>query len=133
MSLTTTRTLLQCLCIMTLLFTTTHKGHAEELEMGGSPYHCPEEHVYIYCGELHSDYDYYGYPKALYGHEKDVHIYPPTIHEELDACGRGKIVRKWKIKYHYDWLWCEQTIHIKDKYGSGFDGKNHTKNKKKDK
>ena len=37
-------------------------------ELGGNPFHCPEEHVYIYCGELHDDYDYYGYPKAAYGY-----------------------------------------------------------------
>lgn len=98
------------------LITSTH-GLAYD---GGSPFHCPDEHVYIHCGELHEDLDYYGYPKAKYGYKISVH--GPEVHKHLDECGRGKIVRKWKIKYHYDWYWCEQTIHIKDPYGYGFDG-----------
>jgi hypothetical protein len=120
MSLTATRTILQYLCVLSLFsFSATLQGE----EMGGNPYHCPEEHVYVYCGELHSNYDYYGYPKATYGYGSEITIQGPWTEEYLDKCGKGKIIRKWKIKYHYETYWCEQTIHITDPYGSaGFDG-----------
>ncbi len=106
-----------CLALYTSGF-----GIAESsAEVGGAPFHCPKEHVYIHCGELHDNLDYYGYPKAAYGHH--ITVEGPHTEKYLDACGKGKIKRKWKIKYHYDWYWCEQTIHIKDPYGSkAFDG-----------
>ena len=122
MSRTITRTLLQCFLLsgMALIFLT-NNVQAAESALGGNPYHCPEEHVYLQCGELHDNLDYYGYPKAAYGY--NVHIYGPWTEKWLDKCGRGKIIRKWKIKYHYDEYWCQQTIHIKDGYGGhAFDG-----------
>ncbi|NND31601.1 MAG: hypothetical protein HKN76_03350, partial [Saprospiraceae bacterium] len=122
MSLTTTRSFLQYGCVLAIFCTSLTSSISA---MGGSPYQCPKEHVYINCGELHSDYDYYGYPKATYGYGSQITIHGPYTEEYLDKCGRGKIIRKWKIKYHYETYWCEQTIHITDPYGSsGFDG-NH--------
>ncbi|MBK8506417.1 MAG: hypothetical protein IPL46_31995 [Saprospiraceae bacterium] len=120
MNLTSTRTILQCILAFVIVFNLAQLSNASE--MGANPYQCPEEHVYIYCGELHSNYDYYGYPKAAYGYGNEITIYGPYTDEYLDDCGRGKIIRKWKIKYHYDWYWCEQTIHISDPYGKTFDG-----------
>lgn len=120
MNLTSTRTFLQCLLALSLGALSGTNILAGEL--GGNPFHCPEEHVYIYCGELHSNLDYYGYPKPAYGYGKDIIIYGPYTEKYLDDCGRGKIIRKWKIKYHYDYYWCTQTIHIKDPYGETFDG-----------
>lgn len=119
MNLTSTRTILRGLMATAFLLTYTAM---QASEMGGNPFHCPEEHVYLHCGELHDNYDYYGYPKPAYGYGHDVIIYGPYTTEYLDHCGRGKIIRKWKIKYHYDWYWCEQTIHISDPYGQTFDG-----------
>ncbi|MCB0689864.1 MAG: T9SS type A sorting domain-containing protein [Saprospiraceae bacterium] len=121
MNLTNTRTIMQTFLASAILFTLSTASLTAG-EMGGNPYQCPEEHVYLHCGELHSNYDYYGYPKAAYGYGQDVVIYGPYTEEYLDQCGRGKIIRKWKIKYHYDWYWCQQTIHISDPYGQAFDG-----------
>ncbi len=88
---------------------------------GGIPFKCPEEHIYVYCGELYDNLDHYGYPKA-YGYDK-IHVEGPWVTKHLDKCGKGKIIRKWKVKYHYDWYWCEQTIHITDPHGGhGFNG-----------
>ena len=119
MNLKVTKPLFKCLVALTagLIFSTVTMAS----EMDGLPFHCPKEHVYINCGELHSNYDYYGYPKAAYGYGK-ITIHGPYTEEYLDKCGRGKIIRKWKIKYHYDWYWCTQTIHISDPHGKTFDG-----------
>ena len=89
----------------------------------GLPFYCPQEHVYIHCGELHDNLDYYGYPKPKHGYGHFT-VHGPYVHKHLDKCGIGYIKRKWKIKYHYDWYWCEQTIHIKEPYGGSFDIKN---------
>ncbi len=121
MRITRTQTLLLRLC--TCLLMTVSLTHAAQGDAGSKPFHCPDEHVYIYCGELHSNLDYYGYPKPLYGYGS-IQVYGPEVHEHLDKCGKGKITRRWKIKHHYDWYWCEQTIHIKEPHGSygSFDG-----------
>lgn len=123
MNLTCTRTLFGVLLLFTIFILTPTRVQAEN---GDLPFYCPAEHVYIYCGELKADLDYYGYPKPKsYSHY--LTIEGPWTDEYLDECGRGKIVRKWKIKYHYDWYWCTQTIHIKepDHYGYGFDPHKH--------
>ena len=120
MSLISTRTKVWHLlpCLITLMCLPVTIQAAE----GGSAWTCPEEHVYIKCGELHSDLNYYGYPKATYGYGHQVHIEGPYEHQYLNQCGLGKVTRKWKIKYHYETYWCEQTIHIKEGYGGSFDG-----------
>ena len=102
------------LCLLLALGLSTSHLMAEE-----SPYHCPKEHVYVYCGELHDDLNHYGYPTAAYGYS--IQVQGPWVKEHLDQCGLGYIERKWKVKAGYDWVWCSQTIHIKDKHGSGFD------------
>ena len=92
----------------------------------GVPFYCPEEHVYVDCGDLKSDLDYYGHPRAKsYSYHLDI---TPYVHKHLDECGRGKIERKWLIKYHYETYWCKQIIHIKDGHGYGsFDPHYHAK------
>ncbi|NND07717.1 MAG: hypothetical protein HKN87_15175 [Saprospiraceae bacterium] len=121
MSLIFTRTFVKCLATGYLALFYLTMAFAESAP-GGSAWTCPEEHVYINCGELHDDLSYYGAPKATYGYGHEVHIEGPYEHKYLDKCGLGKITRKWKIKYHYEWYWCEQTIHIKAGYGGTFDG-----------
>ncbi len=127
MNLISTKTILRCLLMCFVALSFALSGHSTEsaavLDDGGAAWHCPDEHVYIKCGELYDNLDHYGYPKASYGYGHKVHIHKPTVHKYLDKCGRGKIVRTWKIKYHYEWYTCTQTIHIKDGDGyGGFDG-----------
>ena len=119
---TTTQYFRACISFGILLLTLFVNPLLVSAEDGGNPFRCPEEHVYVYCGELHDNLDYYGYPKAAYGYGS-IHVEGPWVTEHLDKCGKGKIIRKWKVKYHYDWYWCKQTIHITDPYGGhGFDG-----------
>ena len=109
-------TLLLLFC-SSLNFTYSHSSD------GDIPFYCPDD-VYIYCGNLHNDLNYYGYPKPK-SHYYNIQVYGPYVYKYLDECGRGKIIRKWKITYHYDTYWCEQTIHIKDPYGNSFDPYKH--------
>ncbi|MBX2814342.1 MAG: hypothetical protein KTR24_00020 [Saprospiraceae bacterium] len=75
------------------------------------PWTCPKGEVWLECGELHDDLDYYGYPRIANGYY-DVKVYGPETKRHLDECGRGYIHRKWKIKYHYDWHTCHQYIYV---------------------
>ncbi len=89
------------------------------------PFYCPTEKVHVSCGDLHHDLDYYGYPKAKSGYYSSIKIHGPYTSKHLNQCGTGYITRKWKIKYHYDWYWCEQTIYVDPSHGYGFDAGKH--------
>ena len=117
MSLTSTRR--SYLCLLFAVWICSSLTYGNEDSDAFAPFHCPKEHVYVYCGELHDDLDHYGYPKAYYGHHIDVK--GPWVKEHLDKCGKGSIERKWQVKSGYDWVWCKQVIHITDPHGHGFD------------
>ena len=85
---------------------------------GFNPWSCPDSEVWLKCGELHSDLDYYGYPRVT-NHYGSVEVHEPHTKRHLDQCGRGYIVRTWKIKYHYDWYTCKQHIYVGEQSGYG--------------
>lgn len=105
--------------VLTTLFAmsymaSSYASNAEFLQ----PWTCPKSEVWVKCGDLHENLDYYGYPKIKSGYH-DVHVYGPETKRHLDKCGRGYILRKWKIKYHYDWYTCTQKIHVGSTGGYG--------------